>query len=206
MESRGVGVRWRRAGAAAMRLAALYAVGAAFLLVPVTLLLEGAPPFSRDLAWAALPFGVLFLLAFVVLVLARRVGLAAMWILLVTLWIWLLFAAEGSNVVLCRLFVGWSSMAAPLFAIGALGVRGDRVARATHLPRPLVVSIAWMLFAGVALYYASQHVYLLEIPSPFLTSFSRLALLPAPFALAALELMRVWLGTSPAAREARLHN
>ena len=185
-----------------MRLAALYAVGVALLLVPVTFLLEGPPPFSRDLAWAALPFGVLFLLAFGVLVLARRVGLAAMWMLLVTLWVWLLFAAEGSNVVLCRLFLGWSSMAAPLFVIGALGVHADRLARATHLPRPLVVSIAWVLFAGVALYYASQHVYLFEIPSPFLTFFSRLVLLPTPFAIAALELTSVWLGTSPATTDA----
>src|SRR5687768_17596616 len=127
-----------------MRLAAIYAIGVIGLLLSLALLLEGPPLLWRDLAFLALPFAVLFIIfiiAFVILAVARRVGFAALWILLAGLWTWMMIAKGSSVEALPSVFLGWSTFALPLFVIGVLGTRGLGAPRPAlaWLPRPLVL-------------------------------------------------------------------
>ena len=199
MEIRTAAATWRRIGLAAIRLAALYAVAMFALLIGFVSFVEGLPLLS-DLAELALPFGITFCIAFLILAVARRAGFVALWIVLLSAWVWLL--RDGAPFVeVPKVFIGWTILALPLFAIGALGSSGrdGRWPALLRRAHPLVVLAVWLVIAGVALYSALNTPYMhwYDGPTRFGTLFSKIVWIPTPFVIAALEITRIWLATSP---------
>ena len=189
---------------AAIRLAAFYAAGVVSLLLLLGSLLDGPPPL-RVLAYVAVPFGVFFLLAFLLLAVARRAGFAALWILLIALWVWMIGESELS-IDASRIFLAWSALAIPLFAIGALGTSGAQLTAPTLIrtPRPLPILLVWSVLAALALYATGGTMALpfYVDPDQLVYKLGRFVWLPAPFAFSAIELARVWRATSPATSDA----
>ena len=199
MEIGSAAARWRRICLAAIRLAAFYAIGAFSLLLIVGSLAEG-PPLLSDLAELALPFGVIFSIAFVILAMARRAGFVALWIVLVGTWVWLL--RDGAPFVeVPKVFLGWTILALPLFAIGVLGTTGSDAKQPTLMrgARPLVVLTLWLLAAGIALHSAltTPYMHWYDAPNRFASVFSKIVWIPAPFVVAVLETTRLWFATAP---------
>jgi hypothetical protein len=192
--------RWRRVCLAAIRLAAFYAAGVVVLLLLIGTLLDGPPPL-RVLAYVGVPFGTFFLLAFLLLAVARRAGFAALWILLLALWVWMIRQSD-LTINAPRIFLAWSALAIPLFAIGALGTS---VARAgaptlTRMSRPLLILSVWAALAALAVYATSGTM---GVPSyvdadQLVYKLGRFVWPPAPFAFSAIELARVWRAMTPA--------
>jgi len=191
--------RWRRVCLAAMRLAAFYAAGVVVLLLLIGTLLDGPPPLSV-LAYVGVPFGIFFLLAFLLLAAARRAGFAALWILLLALWVWLIRQSD-LTVDAPRVFLAWSALAIPLFGIGALGTFGAQAdaPTLTRMPRPLLILIVWAALAALAMYATGGTMALpfYVDPDQLVYKLGRFVWPPAPFAFSAIELARVWRATSP---------
>jgi hypothetical protein len=141
-------------GAAAVRLAGIYALGVVCLLTSLLLMLEGPRVSPSDTALVvALPFSVLFGFAFVILAVARRAGFGILWRLLLALWTWMMIR-EGPSPWIPRLFLGWSSLALPLFTIGALGVRHSYSGQSALRwpPASRLMATIWLVLAAAALY------------------------------------------------------
>jgi hypothetical protein len=196
------GVRWQRVLLAAARLAALYAIGVAILMVPI-IFLPGGLPTLRDLSALAVPAATLFLGAFLILAVARRAGFATLWALLCLLWGAVLFQ-ESISIETVGAFIVWSAFALPLHALGAFGVTsGVRVATGrVSLSLTTLALVIWMatLLPAVALLYATPFL----LPPLREAAVYRIAAsvalvvwVPVPFVLAALSLRHVWIGTAP---------
>ena len=199
--------RWRTVLLAAARLAGLYAVGVALLLIPV-LLFPGGLSALREIPIVALPTGILFVLAFLVLAVARRVGFAVLWLLLVGLWTTVLLG-HGVAIEIVIGFVGWSALALPLHALGALGVTSGFRLTMGRLSVSLstMVSILWAgaLLPAIALLYTSPFfMHPLEEAASYrvASSLARFIWAPAPFVFAVVSLAHVWLGTARSAATA----
>src|SRR5688572_21167641 len=202
MEIRSAAPQWRRVILAALQLAALYAVASATCLIAVGVLVFHDPlPLASELPYFALPLVV----AFLVLAVARRAGFALLWLLLVGLWVRVAMLDGPPGLALPTLFLSWSALAAPLFAIGALGVPSQPNRPASQrVPRPLVVSFAWALLAVLALsvvYTVDSGLFFRE-SGRGLNALASLLWLPVPVAIAIVEVTRVWIGTSPVASDA----
>ena len=208
MEFRKPTAGWRLVTAAAGRLVAIYALGVVCLVGPLLLMLEGptVTALSEVASIVAPPLGVLFTFAFVILAVARRAGFGILWGVLFALWTWMAIH-DGASPWMPIRFLGWSSLALPLFTIGALGVRSPFPARTVQrwMPRPRLTEIIWLVLAGVALYYS--HLAVIErAPAPPPTSLQAIAsrvisfLVPVffvvPFAIPLVELARIWVATA----------
>ena len=199
---------WRRVAAAAGQLAALYALGVVCLLGPLLLMLEG-PTLTALLEAAsivALPLAVLFTFAFVILAVARRAGFGILWGVLLALWTWMAIP-DGVSPWIPTRFLGWSTLALPLFTIGALGVRAPSPARTVQrwIPRPRLTTIIWLVLAAVALYYSylavSEHAPAsaptsLEAAASRVVWFFEPVFFLVPFAIPLVEFVRIWVATA----------
>ena len=180
--------RWRVVMAAAMRLAALYAVGVAVLL----------SAFGDGLTDAGVTGAFLFVFAFMILALARRFALSVSWGLMLVFWIRLLSTRPGpwgapSPFAIPGLFVLWTSLALPLFAIVAFAAPEPLP---THRRRRTLAT-AGIVAAWLTLAMAGRHFAYLNIDVGFpnapyhavgAAAWGLWA--PAPFVLAALS----WVG------------
>jgi hypothetical protein len=137
-----------RAIKAALRLAGFYAVCVTVLVVALVVSLGGFRDIVRDLGALALPAGICFAVAFLLLLLARRLGFTALWLALLALWALASFRNPGPGPV----FVLWSLFAAPLFLMVQLGFRSvaDKSASVG-----LMTSLFWitLAIAGVLFRY-----------------------------------------------------
>ena len=123
MSSQDRPARWQVVLLAAARLAALYAVAVALLLLPIFAWQGRSPHSVHHLMQYAIPSAFVFGVAFVLLAAARRAGFVALWLLLAALWILILHdvvAQYPSDIITA--FVGWSALAMPLAILGGLGV------------------------------------------------------------------------------------
>jgi hypothetical protein len=123
MSSQDRGARWHLVLLAAARLAALYAIAVALLVLPLFLWQRRSLHHVHHLLGYALPSAFVFGVAFVLLAVARRAGFVALWVVLAGLWILILHgvvAAYPSDII--SAFVGWSALAIPLAVLGGLGV------------------------------------------------------------------------------------
>src|SRR5688500_12101500 len=123
MSSRNSRSRWQLVLLAAARLASMYAVATALLLLPLVLWQDGPQELIRHLRSYATPVGIMFGVAFVLLALARRAGFIALWLVLGTVWAWMLRElAPGYAHEMDSAFVVWSALAVPLALLGGFGV------------------------------------------------------------------------------------
>jgi hypothetical protein len=202
MEIHSVTLQWRRVILAAVRLAALYALGVAILIVAVSAVAFHDRPMASELPY----FGIPLLVAFVVLAVARRAGFALLWTLLAALWVYILNENEFVGLAFPPMFLSWSAFAAPLFAIGALGfgTSADASPPRRRIPRPVLIAAAWGALAGVSIYLGNASWVWLSYPDSAvaLNGLGWLFWFPAPFVIAVVELRRVWVATSPSASEA----
>jgi hypothetical protein len=200
------GTGWRRVVLAAARLAGFYAIGVGLMLIPFMLLPGGGLPALRDVARLAMLPASLFVVAFVMLAVARRAGLVALWVALTAVWA-LVVIAHDLPIELMIGFVGWTALAFPLSIIGALGVRSAfrlRVARAS-LGISAAATMLWaaVLVPAIAVLYASSMVpYPLEEVAAYRIADSVASIIwgPVPFLVAVLSLGHLWTGTTWATR------
>lgn len=113
----------KRVVAAASRLAAVYAAAVTVLLLTLILLIGVPIRFLADLATLSIPAVICFAGAFLLLAVARRAGLTALWLLILALWTWLILLVRGfdDGPTVGKSFVMWSTLAAPLYAMVAIG-------------------------------------------------------------------------------------
>ena len=194
--------RWGRVVAAAARLAAIYAVGVAILLLAGLPFVNRTLPAWRDLLGIALPIGVLFAVAFVMLAVARRAGFVALWLVLVGMWIWMIAQVIGDvrmlSIVATAFFV-WSVAALPLYTMGAVGLPARKriaVGRG-RMSLTTLVFLVWGVLAAGALYFAGLDVgpHRRVAPHGVLATWARFIWGPAPIVIAVLAIVHVWKGT-----------
>jgi hypothetical protein len=188
--------------AAAARLAALYGLGILLLLSALVLWTGDWVGNARGiLRLFGSVFGILFGLAFLLLAAARRLGFAALWVLLCAMWVWLL-SRGWVPVGLLAVFVFWSVMALPFYVLGAIGFPSRRV---LHVGRwtttvPVLVLVGWVLLLVITL-RVTPATYLLVASSPPVGSFGELSPLlklgpalwaPAPILISLEALIRLW--------------
>ncbi|HEU4996573.1 MAG TPA: hypothetical protein VFT29_17270 [Gemmatimonadaceae bacterium] len=175
----------RRSVLAALRLSVLYAASVTVLFT--TLLVFMMPrDVTADMFALVIPFVVCFSIAMLLLASARRVGFTALWILLLGLWAWSVFV-DRSEPLPDRNFVFWSILAAPLYAIVALGFPGAKPTTARSAITSLLVFCSWAALVVVGL---TRSISLFATPSvgDRLLEFAWLA---APVALTARAIARI---------------
>jgi hypothetical protein len=188
---------WRRVALAAARLGAFYAVGVVVLLLSVSLFLGDIPHSLSELAILSVPFAVLFLVAFTILAIARRVGFALLWALLIGLWAWMLLQPTFYPKIVLVRFIGWTLLALPLYALGMVGLPPSRripILKWRAHPAWPVLAI-WLALIAAAIHYSRFATDVGPLPTHFRIV---LALAPVlwgttPFLIAGSELLRVWL-------------
>jgi hypothetical protein len=121
---------WRLVLLAAARLASIYAIASALLLLPLVLWFDGPAEVVRNLKDYATPVAVAFGVAFAVLAVARRAGFVALWLALTAIWAWV--APGGQYRVLERHEHGLRRLERAGHPIGSLG----RIGRAHRAPTP----------------------------------------------------------------------
>ena len=181
--------RWRRVIRAAGRLAALYVATTLILLLAAGTLMVGVLPTLSDLVELWMPVSVAFLVAFLLLAIARRAGFVALWMILVGLWVFLL-SAGGFDASYGRQFVAWSVLALPLYGLGMIGAPSTRrLARSSSL----AIAIIWfcLIAAGFMVTRLGTRI---ELPSQIVDA---LALIwgSFPLVLGMHEVVRVWNAT-----------
>lgn len=185
--------RWRRIIRAAGRLAALYVGTALVLLLVAGGLIEGVLPTLSDLIELWIPVGLAFLIAFLLLAIARRAGFVALWALLLGLWV--LTLVDGPHPWLGQQFVAWTVLGLPLYALGMIGAPSTQ----QHLRKTsLGLAVVW-LFSIAAAFMVAGVGTSIEPPSQIREILFRNATLiwgPFPFVLGAHEVVRVWNATS----------
>lgn len=92
---------------AAMRLAALYAAGVLLLAIPFGLLDSGFSNLMATLTGSPILAGFVFAIGFLLLAVARRIGFAILWLLLLAYWGIFARGWLGTDLVL-SMFNGWS--------------------------------------------------------------------------------------------------
>jgi hypothetical protein len=113
---------WRRAVAAAARLAAIYALAVFALYLPYSIRREGVFAVSSYLVVTT----TFFAIGFGILAVARRLGFIVLWALLLLVWCGRVIESSSSISHYWAItgFVPWSIIALPLYGIVLLGVRG----------------------------------------------------------------------------------
>ena len=179
--------------AAAARLAIVYAVGVLILYAPMRLWLLPHAGGIHELPGLSLQMAILAAVAFAVLAVARRVGFLLLWALLLMLWVSnvsepLLWKYPGT--VLSQ-FISWSVLAIPLYAIAAFG-GSDRVALRIGNWRVRVTELGALVWT-VLIIGSFLYVFLVEgaFYDPGGMALS-LVWLPAPFILAIIALIAIW--------------
>ena len=183
--------RMKRILLAALRLAAVYAVGVAVLFLPMVLWRGGHGVYLGELRTVAIQSAVAFLVAFILLALARRVGFVALWGLLLTLWI----SEVPKDVFITAVpswFIVWTVPALPLYIIGMVASRSST--SRLGLRAVSVGAVLWMvLFVGAIVYEFAYHPF--DKDQTWFVLMARFVWLPAPLILAALAIMGIWSGT-----------
>ena len=183
--------RWRRVMRAAARLAALY-IGAVFilLLVAVALMVGFLPTFS-DLAELWIPVSVAFLIAFLLLAVARRAGIVTLWVLLLVIWFLMLRELHPGT---AKQFVAWTVLALPLYGLGTIGAPSTSpIARRGSL----LMTMIWLclITAGFVVSRTSTDI---DQPRQIVEALLRngdLVWGPFPIVLGVFEIVRVWVAT-----------
>jgi hypothetical protein len=198
--------RWARVVAAAARLAAIYSVGVAILLLIGSPVLWRGTPSLRAALNLAIPIGFLFGVAFLLLAGARRVGFVVMWLGLIAMWIYIL----SQGIVDVRLlfvpsvFYGWTVFALPLYAMGAIGVspRKPVAIGRRRVSLTTLVLLVWGVLAASALFflYLGTNVFIPDTPYRRVAEVARFLWIPAPLVVSVLAIVHVWRGTAPPPR------
>ena len=209
MLSRNSGSRWRVVLLAAARLAGLYALGTALLLLPLLVGVGGLHQTLQDLKEVAIPIAFGFGIAFILLALARRAGLVALWLVLAAMWVWALrqsalVVGESLTPDLAMIFVVWSTLAIPLGVLGALGVPATfRIPLGPWRPTALsVIGVLWtaLLIPALALLVLPAFdVHPLREAAVYRIGGTVAWFTWAPGALliSALSIAHVWVGIAP---------
>ena len=135
----------KRSILAAVRIAAIYAIGVSLLFLAMELGFEGTREVLQNLQFLAIPMAFCFGAAFLLLAVGRRLGFTALWLAVFGLWAWSIssfrpFVAPGSS------FVLWSLLAAPLYLIVRTGF-------ASTVDQPAwrrAAVVGWVVWAGLA--------------------------------------------------------
>ena len=203
MRSRRSAWRCRIVLLAAARLAGLYALGTAVLLLLSFIALEGPPQAREGFTKFAAPVAFAFALAFILLAVARRVGLVALWLTLGTLW-----GVSFRDIVVnpmdsAAAFVAWSNLAIPLAFLGGLGVRTTlRIGLGRSKPAVLTVTVAlWVALLVPTLAMSILHNRWLDfwyhsVEYRIPKDFPRLIWAVGPPIISALSIAHVWVGTA----------
>ena len=198
------GARWQVVLLAALRLASLYAIAVALLLLPPLLWYDGPTKFVQDLKGYTMPVGVAFAVAFGLLVVARRAGFVALWVVLGGLWALILReAGNGYSSQLPTAFLLWSAFALPLGLLGGLGVPAVlRISLGRWKPNAVVVALglwAALLVPALALFlhpwlglHPLQHAAIDRMAG----AVAWFVWAPGPPLIAALSGAHVWTGTA----------
>jgi len=147
------GSRWVKRLAAPARLAGIYIIGVLILLVPFALFMSiGATDLKElQLGLPLLAAGG-FLVGFLLLAVARRVGFAILWFFLLLLWLNIIRESPWPLGLLPR-FPGWTVFAAPLYVLTAIGLSGHDNARS--LVRELLLTAGlWATVVALALKFS----------------------------------------------------
>ncbi|HEY0018247.1 MAG TPA: hypothetical protein VGC13_18170 [Longimicrobium sp.] len=142
---------------AAARLAALYALAVVLLMVVLALWTrEWVGAVSGVASQHLWVFAILFAGAFVLLATARRAGFALIWVLLVGAWVWWVWPlgrSRWTSDAVFSLFVFWSILALPMYALGAIALPGPQLFRVGRWPitGPAMVAAGWLLLLFITL-------------------------------------------------------
>lgn len=203
MRSRRSASRCRIVLLAAARLAGLYALGTAVLLLLSFIALDGPPKAREDFMEFAAPIAFAFALVFVLLAVARRVGLVALWLTLGTLW-----GVSFRDIVVnpmdsAAAFVAWSNLAIPLAFLGGLGVPTTfRIGLGRSKPAVLTVTVAlWVALLVPTLAMSILHNLWLDfwyhsVEYRIPNDFPRLIWAVGPPIISALSIAHAWVGTA----------
>jgi hypothetical protein len=189
-------VNWWRVVRAAATLALFYA---GFVVIEFFVLAAsiGRPPQSlRELLQIAPFFAIPFVGSFGLLAIARRVGFAALWVLLAGFWVFLL--RDTSPPALAPAFLIWSILALPLWLMGQLGVARTRTVGKLPVGAQAVGLALWavlILAARLAVPLEAGELYVVPPGPP--TVIVWIIWAPAPFLISAFALRHVWRGTAP---------
>ena len=176
--------RWRIVTFAASRLAAVYGAGVLLLAIPLIAIFGGVLPALTIPLVAVL----CFIIGFVVLAIAKRLGFAILWSLLLFLWIASLqdgiYQANGP-------LLFWTMFAVPLYLITAIGLS----ARTRRLRLEILLTLgAWAIVAAVAL---TGKIHIDAVP-PIPTTWDNYVSAAWPVLVAMRELVRVgWRTRAP---------
>ena len=169
--------RWVVVTLAASRLAAIYGAGVLLLAVPLIAMFGDLLPALTIPILALLGFVV----GFVILAVAKRLGLSILWSLLLTLWIAALsdgiYQVNGS-------FLFWTIFAVPLYMITAIGL--SRTSRTRRLEMLLTLGL-WTVVVATAL---TGEIYIDATP-PLPATWDNYVCALWPILVAARELVRV---------------
>ena len=112
-----------RATLAAMRLAAVYAAGVTLLFLALVVRDAGIREVLREVEFLAIPAGICFGAAFLLLAIGRRLGFTALWLCSLGFWAWLTLRYQHLGWWPAANFLVWSVLSAPLYLIVHVGFR-----------------------------------------------------------------------------------
>jgi hypothetical protein len=141
---------WITIIAAAARLAAIYAVAVLVLLIPLMVFVI-APGNLREVLSSPVAAAAGFLVGFFLLAIARLYGFALFWILLLWWWLTTLQASPWPLELLPR-FVVWTTFAAPLYALTAIGLGANKTR--SSVVELLVTTGLWATAIALALRFS----------------------------------------------------
>jgi hypothetical protein len=170
-------------------------VGAVVLLVILFgILNEGFVPALNSLLVLWTPFSVVFLIAFLLLAVARRWGLTILWVGLLGIWVVMIYV--GPTPWIGTPFLVWSVLSLPLYALGVIGAPSTHraVRRAS-----LTIALVWLAFV-VGAFVIGGVPTAIEPPSSTPEWFFRNGIMvwgPVPVLIGIWELGRLWIATRP---------
>jgi hypothetical protein len=183
--------RWVRILLAAARLAALYAACVVVLFTAYGLYVAGPASLRELVVDSPLIAAVGFVVGFILLAIAKRIGFVVLWVLLLALWVSKIRDTSWS-VYLLPDFLQWTVLAAPLYALTAIGLSADNNQR--RLKRELLITAAiWAIVSGLALKfsYLAIDVGYPHAPYSLARAVANYLCVPLPFLIGARELLRV---------------
>jgi len=180
---------WRRVIRAAGRLAAIYVSTVLVLLVVVGSLMDGVLPSLDELLALWIPLSFVFMIAFLLLAVARRAGFTALWLVALGIWVWLLSDSSVPSVGLQ--FIGWTILAFPLYLLGVVGAPSAQPG-ARRISGAIV--LGWWGFVAAAYFMNPRLLEFAPLSQVTETLFRKGALIwgPLPFVLGAYEMRRLW--------------
>ena len=183
--------RWVRILLAAARLAALYAAFVLVLFTAYGLYVAGPASLRELLLDSPLLAAFGFIVGFLLLAIAKRFGFVVLWILLVAVWITQVRDSSWS-VYLLTSFLRWTVLAAPLYALTAIGLTADSNQRLL-MREILLTAVVWATVTGLALKfsYLAIDVGYPHAPYALARAIAIYLCLPLPFLISARELLRI---------------